>query len=155
MKKRNTTNHDEIIPPTVVPPLQRRSSFSDLDNEDDVSRRKNSIELVDAASKDKPKEPVTLKKVLTRSATAVVAFSLYLALLSAGHLYCIIALMLVQVLNMTFSFCFNVFNEVLPIIDSNVQRNCQCSICCCERAIDAMVPISTVVMVLSCYVFRV
>jgi hypothetical protein len=95
MKKRNTTDHDEI---TTAPPRQRGSSFSDLDNEDDASRKNNSIELVDAVSKDKPKEPVTFKKVLTRSTTAVVAFSLYLALLSAGHLYCIIALMLVQVL---------------------------------------------------------
>ena len=116
MKKRNTTNHEEIPP---APPRQRGSSFSDLDNEDE-SRRNNSIELVDAASKDKPKEPVTLKKVLTRSATAVVAFSLYLALLSAGHLYCIIALMLVQVLILTLSCGFNVFNEVLRAIDSNV-----------------------------------
>jgi len=111
MKKRNTTDHDEIPP---APPRQRGSSFSDLDNEDDASRKNNSIELVDAVSKDKPKEPVTLKKVLTRSTTAVVAFSLYLALLSAGHLYCIIALMLVQVF-ISFSFDLNVLNELLHV----------------------------------------
>jgi len=91
MRRNTVTNHDEI---PQVPQLQRRSSFSDIDNEDES--QKNSIELVEP-SKDKPKEPVTLKKVFTRSATAIVAFSLYLALLSAGHLYCIIAVMLVQV----------------------------------------------------------
>lgn len=73
--------------------VKRASSFSDLDNED-------SAEIINVTDISKAKEPVTLKKVLTRTITAIVMFSLYLGLLYSGHLYCIISVMLVQVLLM-------------------------------------------------------
>ena len=71
--------------------VQRASSFSDLDHED-------STEIINVTDSLKAKEPVTLKKVLTRTITAIIMFSLFLGLLYSGHLYCIISVMLVQVL---------------------------------------------------------
>lgn len=71
--------------------LRRVSSFSDMDESEGES--KNSKSAADA----KPKEPVTIQKVLIRSATATVLALIYLGLLQTGHLYCIISVMLVQV----------------------------------------------------------
>ena len=45
----------------------------------------------------KKKEPTSLKKILTRTATAVVLILLYLCLIMSGHLYCIIAMVITQV----------------------------------------------------------
>eukprot|EP01036_Dinobryon_divergens_P024374 gene24374-32819_t len=49
----------------------------------------------DDASKKK-KEPTTWKKILTRTATAVVLIFLYLCLIMSGHLYCILAMVITQ-----------------------------------------------------------
>ena len=59
-------------------------SFSDIDDIDDED------ELGSEISVAVKKEPVTLKKVMTRTITALVLTFLYLAMLQAGHFYCIL-----------------------------------------------------------------
>lgn len=70
-----------------------RSSFSDLD---EITEDEAYLAQKKADTTSKPKEPVTLTKVLIRSATATFFFGIYLGLLQMGHLYCIISVMLVQ-----------------------------------------------------------
>lgn len=86
--------------------IKRDSSFSDVDE-------KTSANLVDGAildnseleeidqnkreSQEKPKDPITLKKVLIRSATATALACLYMSIVNAGHFYCILAVALTQV----------------------------------------------------------
>lgn len=72
----------------------KSTSFSDTtdnDNDDDDDSGLDT-ELVPNCIK----EPITLRKVMTRSITAVVLASFYLCLLQAGHFYCIIVGVLTQ-----------------------------------------------------------
>ena len=71
-----------------APELKRNNSFSD---NDDTTADES------VAKEEKPKEPVTLTKVLTRTITACLLTGLYLALLQAGHFYCILAVVISQV----------------------------------------------------------
>lgn len=69
------------------------------------------IDEIDANKRDgnaKPKEPMTLKKVAIRSFTATCLAALYMTLLSAGHFYCILAVILTQV-NASKLHCFERF----------------------------------------------
>lgn len=90
--------------------MSRDTSFSDTDTdadkkfgEDMSSNRLLGREQVDTAL-TKPKEPVTFKKVAIRSLTATFLALLYFSILMAGHLYCIVAVMLTQVSNSGISF---------------------------------------------------
>lgn len=69
----------------------RDSSYSDVDRESDLDQ-------VEDAGQDtpKPREPISAKKVITRTITACVLTGLYMSLLYTGHLYIIIVMMLVQ-----------------------------------------------------------
>lgn len=76
-------------------------AYSDTDNDDrdkagDSTDKLSSLGEDDNA-KSKPKEPVTLKKVFIRSATASCLALLYFSILMAGHFYCILAVALTQV----------------------------------------------------------
>lgn len=44
------------------------------------------------------KEPASVSKVITRSVTATLLSLFYLGLLQTGHLYCIISIVLIQVI---------------------------------------------------------
>ena len=59
------------------------SSFSDMDDIDDDDDSLETLVVV-------KKEPVTVKKVMTRTITACILTVLYLAMLQAGHFYCIL-----------------------------------------------------------------
>jgi phosphatidate cytidylyltransferase len=45
---------------------------------------------------EKPKDPITLNKILIRSATATALACLYMSIVNAGHFYCILAVALTQ-----------------------------------------------------------
>lgn len=63
---------------------QRQSSYSDISDADDED-------------KEKPKaSQVTLRKVLTRTITACVLIAFYMLVLWAGHLYCVLCVILTQ-----------------------------------------------------------
>ena len=62
-------------------------SFSDIDDLDDID---DEDELSPDISVTTKKEPVTLKKVMTRTITALILTFLYLAMLQGGHFYCIL-----------------------------------------------------------------
>jgi response regulator of citrate/malate metabolism len=81
--------------------LNRDTSFSDYDERKDGN---NSTSILDqteiedlSSTQQKPKEPITLKKVLIRSATACFLAILYMSIVNAGHFYCILAVALTQV----------------------------------------------------------
>ena len=71
-----------------------KKAVSDNDNTD--NEPEDTVEE-SSLTTEKPKEPVTLKKVLTRTVTALFLTGLYLSLLQAGHLYCILAVVITQV----------------------------------------------------------
>lgn len=75
-------------------PKSAKRIASDTDNTD--NEPEDSLEEA-TKNAEKPKEPVTLKKVLTRTVTALFLTGLYLSLLQAGHLYCILAVVITQV----------------------------------------------------------
>ena len=54
----------------------------------------------------KPKEPISMQKVLTRTAAALVMIGLYCLMLNAGHFYCILVAVLTQ---------FELFRELVNI----------------------------------------
>jgi cation transport ATPase len=73
--------------------LKKRTEVTDYDTD---GNKMQSSET-DEPEKEKPKEPMSLKKVLTRSATASVMALLYLSIIYAGHFYCMLAVILTQV----------------------------------------------------------
>jgi phosphatidate cytidylyltransferase len=73
--------------------LKRNSSFSDYDTD---SKKDVGEESDTSDNKEKPKEPITLKKVIVRSLTASFLALLYLSIVYAGHFYCILAVILTQ-----------------------------------------------------------
>lgn len=82
------------------PSTESNENEPEYDQKMDYSDREyDSKELTesDKPAEEKPKEPVTIKKVIIRSLTATLLASIYLSILNAGHLYCIIAVVLTQV----------------------------------------------------------
>ena len=66
--------------------VNRVESFSDLD-----------LDVLDEGSTTvEKKDPITLKKVLTRTVTAFILIGLYMGMLRAGHFYCILVTVLIQ-----------------------------------------------------------
>lgn len=88
--------------------LKRDSSFSDHDQNADGNVDSDTNAILDPSEIDeidhnkremqeKPKDPITLQKVLIRSATATALACLYMSIVNAGHFYCILAVFLTQV----------------------------------------------------------
>ena len=63
--------------------------YSDDDEDDDDDDGKEAVPL--------KREPTTWKKILTRTVAACAMITMYLSILSAGHLYCILLVFLVQI----------------------------------------------------------
>jgi hypothetical protein len=84
--------------------IKRDNSYSDTDNDEKerLNERLDSMDIVESV-KAKAKEPVTLRKVLIRSITAILLALLYFSLLMAGHFYCILAVALTQVSSLLFA----------------------------------------------------
>lgn len=80
----------------TTPIKKPRPVYSDLDTEDEdqlEAKQKGSNENF---AKSKPKEPVTLQKIVVRSLTAMCAMTIYFILVNMGHLYAIFAIVAVQ-----------------------------------------------------------
>ena len=93
--------------------LKRTSSFSDYDT--DNAKKEGEQDQDQNKETNKPaitvkKEPITWKKVLSRSITASFLALLYLSIVWAGHFYCILAVIISQV-----SFEFLVFAFYLTV----------------------------------------
>lgn len=75
-----------------------------------LSDRETDGEDAHTSGDDKPKlkESISFKKVITRTLTACLLAGLYLTLLMSGHLYCIIAMALTQVLTMQVNNCVDI-----------------------------------------------
>jgi phosphatidate cytidylyltransferase len=71
----------------TAPSAQIIDDEDDDDGDDDLTPESNIVVV---------KEPVTLKKVMTRTSTALILTGLYLCMLQAGHLYCILVGVLAQ-----------------------------------------------------------
>lgn len=88
--------------------LKRDSSFSENDQNQVDNAADSDTNVLDPSEIDeidhnkremqeKPKDPITLQKVLIRSATATALACLYMSIVNAGHFYCILAVFLTQV----------------------------------------------------------
>jgi hypothetical protein len=98
--------------------LKKRTEVTDYDTD---GNKMQSSET-DEPEKEKPKEPMSLKKVLTRSATASVMALLYLSIIYAGHFYCMLAVILTQVrFPNHFINHFNTFS-MYPIFQTEIYR---------------------------------
>lgn len=71
----------------AVPKVEIVDEGDDDDGDDDLNPESNIVVV---------KEPVTLKKVMTRTITALILTGLYLCMLQAGHLYCILVGVIAQ-----------------------------------------------------------
>jgi hypothetical protein len=89
--------------------LKRNSSFSDYDHSATTPDSDGSGAALDNSEieeinhnkremQEKPKDAITLKKILIRSATAIALACLYMSIVNAGHFYCILAVAVTQVL---------------------------------------------------------
>jgi hypothetical protein len=90
MRQRGKGQKTEISEKAAV----EASTYSDYDTDNHL--KEEEVQKIDD-SQSKPKEPLTLKKVMVRSITASFLAALYLSIVSAGHFYCILAVILTQV----------------------------------------------------------
>lgn len=74
--------------------LKRTSSFSDYDT--DTAKKEEDGNNESQPAITVKKEPITLKKVISRSITASFLAMLYLSIVWSGHFYCILAVILSQ-----------------------------------------------------------
>ena len=75
---------------------KRATSDSDLYASDSQNESSSEVETEAVITAAKPKEPITLKKVAIRSATATVMMLSFYVILQAGHFYCILFVALIQ-----------------------------------------------------------
>ena len=78
--------------------MQRSTRASKVKQMPSCSEEESEYEAKVVPTETKPKEPVTLNKVLVRSATAAALSLFYLGLLQTGHLYCILSIVFIQVI---------------------------------------------------------
>lgn len=82
-----------LPPPSPKGSPQRRKSKGETNPSPTSSVVSDGMPEIPAAAK----EPVTMKKVMTRTITALVCCAAYLVMLRAGHFYCILVAFLTQV----------------------------------------------------------
>lgn len=92
--------------------ISRTSSFSDYDTDNQMKSEEETMKNTTT----KTKEPITLKKVISRSITASFLALLYLSIVWAGHFYCILAVALSQVCNIGSSLSIFVFIIVISAV---------------------------------------
>lgn len=72
--------------------VPKKASESDLDND-----KENDETTDDEKEKKVVKEPISLKKVMTRTIAAFIMVGLYLLMLQGGHFYCILVFVAIQI----------------------------------------------------------
>lgn len=95
-KVNHTDNSNNNNNKTMVIPIKKSASFSDNEDNSDSDNENENTEEVPDTTIITIKEPVTFKKVMTRTIAACILTGLYLCMLQAGHFYCILVGVLTQ-----------------------------------------------------------